>query len=71
MADEVESVRDEVGQEIETMAKNPTLQELEEKIKDERERQAELTEKEIKENEDEIEEEEEYEKVPWDRHPHP
>ena len=71
LADEVESVRDEVGQEIETMAKNPTLQELEEKIKDERERQAELTEKEIKENEDEIEEEEEYEKVPWDRHPHP
>lgn len=70
LADEVESVRDEVGQEIETMAKNPTLQELEEKINAEKERQEEIREQEIEENEDE-KEDEEYEKVPWDRHPHP
>lgn len=62
LAKESESVRDEVSHEIETMAKNPTLKELEEKIQEERNRQ---------QNKEERDDEEEYEKVPWDRHPHP
>lgn len=70
LAKEIETVREEVGKEIDEMAKNPTSRELEEKIDNERDRQEELKEKEIEENEDE-KEEEEYEKVPWDRHPHP
>ena len=71
LAEEVESVRDEVGQEIETMAKNPTLKELEEKIQKERDRQQKVEEKQAEDVEERDEEEEEYEKVPWDRHPHP
>lgn len=68
LAQEVESIRDEVGQEIETMAKNPTLQELEEKIQNEKDKQKQEKEH---EEEEERDDEEEYEKVPWDRHPHP
>ncbi len=68
LAQEVESIRDEVGQEIETMAKNPTLQELEDKIQNEKDKQKQEKEHKVEEERDE---DEEYEKVPWDRHPHP
>lgn len=58
LADEPQSIRDEVGADIDEMPKNPTVKEFEETVEMEREKQEDIEEKELEEKEEKNDEEE-------------